>query len=284
MLRKKNFRKIGILGICLFFSLVGFISLAYASGYDFRAYSVVLTKYVDQEGLVNYNGMSANSTELNVFLIGLENISRKEYENWAIEDKAAFWVNVYNAISIKAVCDNYPINSSIFKFNYPSNSIRQIDGVMDEFELTVVNEKVTLDSIYNGILRKFGDPRIHLAINAASIGHAPLPQRPFSGNKFPEELTRQTLKFLSDETKFKIDREKNVIYLSELFKEFREDFLKSYGQTDQFSHVEEEQERALLNFIKDYVSEEDKIFLLTDQEYEIDYLDFDWSLNEKPGE
>ena len=75
-------------------------------------------------------------------------VKTKDFERWSEKGKIAFWVNAYNALTLKAVIDNYPIKSSMFRSAvYPKNSIRQIPGVWDKIQVNVMGKKVTIGHI-----------------------------------------------------------------------------------------------------------------------------------------
>ncbi|MCI0419208.1 MAG: DUF547 domain-containing protein, partial [Acidobacteria bacterium] len=122
-------------------------------------------------------------------------------------------------------------------------------------------------------------PRIHMALVCAAMGCPPLRYEPFLGDQLDEQLNDQTRRFLSDPTKFRMDRSKGKVYLSSIFKWFPSDFIKTYG-TDQKFAGHDPAERAVLNFISRYLDASDREYLAT-AKYNVEYLGYDWSLNEQ---
>lgn len=243
-------------------------------------YAYILKKFVDKNSMVNYKGLKKARTKLDSFVSKIEELKDEEYSKWNDESKISFWINVYNALTLRAIIDNYPINASAIRsLKYPKNSIRQIPGVWDKIKFIVMGKPVTLNEIEHKILRKkFKEPRIHMALVCAAIGCPILRNKPYIGNNLEKQLNDQTRKFISDSNKFKIDRKKRILYLSPIFKWFSGDFMEKYGTSKKFRNYKKN-ERAILNFVSNYLSK-DKINLFLENKYKIKYLKYDWTLNE----
>lgn len=275
--------------VLVMIAVVG-LGLAPASGADDKAksetisydgYATLLNEYVDDKGLVNYMGLKGNRALLDNFIDTLAKLDPKAYEGWNDNQKIAFWINAYNALTLKAIIDHYPIASSFFKsLVYPENSIRQIPGVWDELEFTVMGRKMTLDGIEHKTLRaKFDEPRIHMALVCAAMGCPKLRTEPYFGDRLDEQLSDQTKKFVSNPDKVRIDQTQKKVYLSSIFKWFGDDFIKKYGEDSKFKGVSAS-ERAVLNFIQPYLTTAQRRFI-ENNSLTIEYLDYDWSLNEQ---
>ncbi len=244
-------------------------------------YAIVLKTYVDDKGMVNYEELKAHREPLDTFIEHLEKLPSAVYDGWSKEQKIAFWINAYNGFTLKAIIDHYPIKGGSFlsKRRFPKNSIRQIKGVWDKLELTTMGRKLTLNDIEHEILRKeFNEPRIHMALVCAAMSCPPLRDEPYTGEKLDEQLDDQARKFLKDPLKFRIDREKERVYVSSIFKWFGKDFVPTYGADDRFKEYEET-DRAVLSFVSRYLESETQEYLAA-QELSVKHLDYDWSLNE----
>ncbi len=250
------------------------------SGFKYVDYATLLKKYVDPNGMVNYKELKKDRGRLDAFVGSMANLKRQSYDQWKDQDKIAFWLNAYNAFTLKAIIDNYPIKSSFWKSRvYPKNSIRQIKGVWTRLKFDVMGSKRNLKHIEHEILRKeFDDPRIHVAMVCAAMGCPPLRNEPYEGKKLDEQLDDQSRKFLSDPLKFR--HEKNALYLSPILKWFGEDFIKKYGSETSFAG-HEGKEGAVLKFIAKYLKEDQKAWLKSKQAQEIEYQGYDWTLNEQ---
>ncbi|QPJ66573.1 MAG: DUF547 domain-containing protein [Candidatus Nitrohelix vancouverensis] len=170
----------------------------------------------------------------------------------------AFWINVYNILAVKMIVDHHPLDSirdigSIFKsvWNRPA-------GI-------VGGKEYTLNDVEHEILRKMGEPRIHVAIVCASVSCPDLAMEAYTAESLNQQLERQTALFLGNEKKgLKIDRKQRKIYVSSIFKWFEEDFDAKGGV------------RA---FIGAYLPPKERSFI-NQKDVSIDYLDYDWGVNE----
>lgn len=257
------------------------VSTAHAGGsFSYADYAEILNTLVNDRGLVNYKKLKANRQKLDSFTRSLAKVDPKEYEHWSRTDKIAFWINAYNSLTLQAILNNYPIKSSFFRsLRFPRNSIRQIPGVWDKLTFSVMGRDTTLDSIEHDTLRaKFEDPRVHMALNCASMGCPALRKEPYTGADLSAQLDSQTTRILNNPAKFRIDRAERTVYLSPIFKWFGNDFVKKYGTEKKFTGFSEA-ESAVLNFVSAYLKPEDRSFLEKGS-FSIDYLEYDWSLNE----
>ncbi len=244
-------------------------------------YSKVLKTYVNEKGKVNYRELKEHKKEMKVFLDKLNKLKPEDYQSWSDEEKIALWINAYNALTLKAILDHYPLKESSFRTRkYPRNSIRQISGVWDKIKFSVIGKEITLDHIEHKILRKeFQEPRIHMALVCAARGCPPLRQEPYKAEMLNDQLDDQTRRFLSRDKNISIDKKQHLVYLSLIFKWYGKDFIGSYEPATGFKG-HRRQERAVLNFISFYLQEEDRKFL-EQGSYSIKYLNYDWTLNEQ---
>ena len=158
-------------------------------------------------------------------------------------------------------------------------NIRQIAGVWDELQFTIMGRKMTLDAIEHDTLRaKFNEPRIHMALVCAAMGCPPLRNRAYTGKELDSQLDDQAMRFLKNPDKFRIDRTGGHIYLSSIFKWFGEDFIRNYGADT--SRGRSAKEGAVLNFVSQYLTGPEREFIKSGN-YRIVYLDYDWTLNDK---
>jgi|GEM_PF-99144 len=263
-------------------ALFSAVSSAYAFDSSHVLWSQALQQH-NREGLVNYGALKSQPVGLNNYLQTLAALSSEEYGSWKDEDKIAFWINAYNALTWKAIIDHYPINSSFFKsVLYPKNSIRQINGVWDQLTFNVMGQNLTLEHIEHQILRRdFNEPKIHMALVCAALGCPPLREEAFTGVKLDRQLNDQSRLFLSDPEKFRIDRNSKTVYLSPIFDWFGEDFIKKHTPLSGFED-KSAKEKAVLNFISGYLNPEDQTYLKAGR-YSVKFLKYDWTLNELHG-
>ena len=253
-------------------------NIAYNAGVE--AYAEAL-KYVDDRGMVYYVGLKRDRRKLDQYVRNIGSLKRSVYEKWEEPAKVAFWVNAYNALTLKVIIDNYPIKASFFRsMTYPSNSIRQISGVWKKIKFRVMGRDMTLDQIEHSTLRaKFNEPRIHMALVCAAMSCPPLRNEPYEGDKLQEQLDDQARKFLADSSKFKIDRRANTVRLSKIFDWFGKDFVKNHKPRTGFAG-HDEQVAAPLNYFSGYLSDQNAAYL-RGSKYSVKFLDYDWTLNER---
>lgn len=244
-------------------------------------YAKALSAFVDETGLVDYPELKANPEDLNAYLTSVANLDASEFKTWSKADRIAFWCNVYNAYTLKAIVDHYPIQSSFFRgLTYPRNSIRQIAGVWDTLQWPVMGAPLTLDMIEHETLRaKFNEPRIHAALVCAARSCPPLRNEPYTGDRLDEQLSDQMTAYLADPKRFHVDDDNYVVQLSSILKWYGEDFVETYG-VDEGYGGRNRVERAVLNAVSAHVDPEVASFLRT-AEYDVRYLEYDWSLNEQ---
>jgi len=217
-------------------------------------YSALLSKYVSSDGNVNYPGFIKEKKRFQTYLDYLSNNKPNSKEPKNV--RLAYWINAYNAFTIKLIIDNYPMES-ITKL-HPYYYIPGYNTVWHKEFFQIGEEDFNLDRIEHDILRKeFNEPRIHFTINCASKSCPVLRNEIYSASKINDQLQDQTRRFLSDSTKNKIS--KNKLELSEIFNWFPDDF-----------NINGE----LALFIDRYT----EISILSGAE--ITFLPYDWSLNE----
>jgi len=232
---------------------------------DHSTFDRLLTRFVNAEGQVDYTGVQASAdTGLIPYL---EMLAATDPANLSRDGKLAFWINAYNAYTLKLIVDHYPVETI--------NDIKpgvgpQIPKVNSPFQLDVgaVADTVrSLDDIEHQIIRKrFDEPRIHFALVCAAVSCPRLRQDAYTGETLDAQLDDQARVFLHTDGKNEVPAadEEGVIRLSRIFKWFDEDFGGSKASTQRFlaPYFEGDVRRNLENAA-----------------YDVDYLPYDWSLN-----
>jgi len=259
----------------------------------YQEWAEVLKEYVTNEGNVKYELLDHRKMMLDKLLKRFAKLQRGKYNSWRKEDKLALWINVYNIQMLKVITDNYPIDSKRIHriFYWPPESIRHIVptnviGVKkwDRYKLIVMNEEFTLSEIEKNIFRKrFDEPRFLFALTYATLSSAPMRNEPYYGDKLSDQLDDQVKRFLTNPKAFKINREKRQVHLSAVFdpKWYGKDFISKYG-TDKRFKKHPPAVRAVLNFITKYLPEE-KAVSLEEKTFSVQYINYDWRLNEASG-
>lgn len=216
-------------------------------------FTELLKKHVADDGLVDYVSFKKDETELQVYLDLLSNNAPSN--NWTEAEKLAYWINAYNAFTIKLIVDNLPVKS----IKDIGGAIPMINSPWDIKFFEIGGLPFDLNTIEHEILRKqFSEPRIHFAINCASISCPKLINEAYSAEKLEEQLNKQTKAFINDKSRNDIRSEKAQI--SKIFDWFKVDFTKN---------------GTLAEYINQYSS------VKIDKKTKVDFLDYNWDLNKK---
>lgn len=228
-------------------------------------FDLVLKKYVKPVGnttQVDYVLLKKNINELVEYLTELEIVTKSEFKKWTKDQQFAYWVNVYNAYTLKIIVDNYPVKS-----------IRDIGGPINttwkKKFIPVLGKKRSLDEVEHKILRRqFKEPRVHFAVNCASISCPSLKTEPYTAEKLEAQLTEQTKLYINDSAnnKYTINGDKLGLEISEIFKWFKEDF-ESDGGPGAF----------VLKWLD--ISPETKA-MINSSKISVKHIKYNWDLNE----
>ena len=225
------------------------------SGFSHELFDQVLQKFVDSQGRVNYAGLKNDPGMLESYLDLLA--VNAPGDKATFQTGLAFWINAYNALIIKGVLDHYPTTSV--------RKIKPFGGVFSRIKFQVGGRSYTLNDIEHDIIRyEFGDPRAHFALVCASLGCPILENRAFLPETLEERLDNAAANFINNPEKVRLDRENGVLYLSQIFEWFAEDF--------------EDTHNSVLDFIAEYLPETDTAFL-KGREVQIQYVQYNWQLN-----
>ena len=210
----------------------------------------LLQKNVDKTGRVDYQSLKNNETLLDNYLAYIQN--NEPTKDWSSNKKKAFWINTYNAYTIKIILNNYPLKS-IRDIKIDGKTAWKIPFVK------VGQKRYTLDQIEHKILRKkFNDPRIHVGINCASVSCPRLWDFAFTEDNIASSLDNLMKEFINNTTRNKIS--KNNLEISEIFNWFSKDFMKN---------------GTIINYLNTYAA------IKISEKASIKYLTYDWSLNKK---
>ncbi len=240
----------------------------------YPAYAEVLSKYV-QPPRVSYRALKADRGGLDRAVAAFDAAGAREESGWTKERRMAFWINAYNAFTLRAVVDHYPIRSAWFTLQ-PRDSIRQIDGVWTTLTWQAAGRQVTLDEIEHKILRPgFKDARVHFALNCASKSCPPLAAQPYRAETLGAQLDAAAKAYLATAEGLVVDG--NTFRVSSIFKWYGEDFVAAYAPLVPGSR--DINERAILGAIATFGPPDaaQRARLGTPR---IVFLEYNWSLND----
>lgn len=220
-------------------------------------YDRLLKKYVSKSGEVDYGGFLKERAALEGYIKNMSAEGPKG--SWSKDKEMAYWINMYNANTIKLIIDHSDENIKSIKDIGPKNQIPFVNTPWDIKFITIDGDKMDLNKIEHGILRKKfkEDPRFHFALVCASQSCPKLRNEAYVGRKLDKQLDDQAREFLNDESRNKIsDKE---VKISMIFKWFEKDF---------------ERKDKIAEWVNKY--SEDKI---DEKTKKFDYLDYSWKLN-----
>jgi hypothetical protein len=241
-----------------------------AESFSHDALDRVLQQFVDENGLVDYKGLKRQLANLNAYVAQIGEMSPKNQPTLFATDahRLAYWLNVYNALAMKSVVEAYPVKSV--------RDIKWFYGFFNRTKHLVGQKEYTLKDIEHEIIRKqFPDPRIHAGLNCASMGCPKLPQKAYRGESLDADLEAHMHLFLREPRNVLIDRANKRLYLSKILDEFETDFVSWYKK--QYAN----EKATIVDYLKLYVSEEDQKYLEKYPKIDIEYVKYDWRLNDQ---
>ncbi len=256
--------------------VAGLAGASAADGFDhaYRDFGRLLAAHV-QEGRVDYEALHDDRASLDGVVHDLGAVTASEFSTWSREQQMAFWINAYNIFTLTAIVDHYPIQGSWFSL-HPRNSIRQIPGVWDELTWKAAGREVTLDDIEHVILRPtFGEPRVHFAINCASVSCPPLRAEPYRAEHIGAQLDDSSRDFLASTQGVEVDG--TTLSVTSILDWYGDDFIERYAQLAPAD--KSAKDRAILGAIVRHGPVE-AATLAKSGTVRLRFLEYDWSLND----
>ncbi len=255
--------------ILVFFIVVGSV---HAAPFDYSEWDNVLRHNVTtndggKSSQVNYAAIAAAPQHLNHFLSQLSAVTQHQFDQWPKDQQLAFLINAYNAWTIALIIRGPADISSIKDLGTWFTSPWE-----KEF-IPLLGQQHSLDNIEHQLIRgskRFNEPRIHFAVNCASVGCPALNTEPYRGETIDQQLERATNNFLSDHSRNRLKRDQ--LEVSSIFKWYREDFEQGW--------------RGLTNLEQFLAHYSQALDLTVEQKnnlraarINIKFLDYDWRLN-----
>lgn len=185
--------------------------------FDHSNWNALLKKHVSNAGNVNYKAIKQNRNALLNYIKSLGH--NMPTNSWSKNEKLAYWINAYNAMTIDLILRHYPIAS-----------IKDIKNPWDQRYWKLGEKWYNLNEIEHDILRKMDEPRIHFGIVCASYSCPKLLNEAFTSSNLETQLTKVTKGFLAD-TKRNVISENNI-EISKIFQWFAKDFKGDGGLID----------------------------------------------------
>jgi hypothetical protein len=228
-----------------------------AFDHSHAAWDALLRKHVvllegGKASQLRYAAVAQERAALRQYLQELSRVGEAEFQAWSPPQQVAFLINAYNAYTVEKILTRYPEIRSVWDFGkFFGNPFR------DEF-FSLLGRKASLDAIEHGILRqRYAEPRIHFALNCASVGCPMLREEAYVAPRLEQQLEEQTVRFLSDHSRNRF--REGRLEVSMIFDWFREDF--------------EPREAFLMRYAA-------PLGVPPGARPKLAFLDYDWSLND----
>ena len=248
---------------------------AQAFDHTHAAWTALLRKHVQplrggQASQVRYAGMAADRAALKAYLESLSAVGESSFAAFGRAQQMAFLINAYNAFTVELILTRWPKLESIKDLGSLLQSPWKPKWV------PLLGGKVSLDDIEHAMLRQRGrydDPRVHFAVNCASIGCPALREEAFDAARLDAQLDEQALRFMSDRTRNRYDVAAGRLQVSKIFDWFGEDFRLGHRGIASLPAFAARYAEALA----DAPAERERIRA---GGVDIAYTDYDWALND----
>ncbi|HUG75926.1 MAG TPA: DUF547 domain-containing protein [Burkholderiales bacterium] len=244
------------------------VAAAQAFDHAHRAWDALLKKHVvvlegGKASRVRYAGMARDRAELKAYRDSLSRVGETEFRGWTGSEQMAFLINAYNAFAVEKILTRYPDIRSIWDFG------KLFGNPFKDRFFALLGRNMSLDGIEHATLRKPGaydEPRVHYAVNCASIGCPMLREEAYVPGRLDAQLEEQARRFLSDRLRNRYDPASGRLEVSEIFKWFREDF--------------EPRERYFSRYAELLADEPRHQQLIAEGKAPIAHVEYDWKLND----
>jgi hypothetical protein len=205
--------------------------------------------------MADYKGFISDRQKLERYLTLLSDHA-PDPGRWSREERLAYWINAYNAFTVKLIIDHYPVAS--IQDLHPTIHVPGVNTVWHKKFFSIGGVATSLDEIEHSILRKkFDEPRIHFAINCASFSCPPLRAEAYTADKLDHQLDEMARRFINDPARNRLSADNPQV--SKIFSWFSGDFTR---------------QGTLVEYLNTYATEKIRA------DADIEYMDYDWSLND----
>ncbi|MBI2509945.1 MAG: DUF547 domain-containing protein [Betaproteobacteria bacterium] len=246
------------------------------------AWNALLKKHVvlvdgGKASQARYAGFQQDRAALKTYLASLSGVTQQEFDGWSKPQRMAFLINAYNAHTVEKILTRYPDIKSIWDFGKVfGNPFR------DRF-FTLLGRASSLDGIEHETLRKPGaydEPRVHFAVNCASIGCPMLREEAYVAGRLDAQLEEQARRFLSDRSRNRYSPGSGRLEVSQIFDWFREDWTSGYRGLDGNGPAIRSREQFFAGYAGLLAASPEHQKPVREQKAGIGFLEYDWRLND----
>jgi uncharacterized protein DUF547 len=261
--------------LAIFFLILPLEGALAAFDHEHKAWTELLHKHVvvidgGVASQVRYAGFARDRAALRAYLERLSAVGAPEFEGWSKPQRLAFLINAYNAFTVEKILTRYPDIKSIRDFG-----ILIGNPWKDKF-FRLLGTDMSLDNIEHDTIRvpgSYDEPRIHFAVNCASVGCPMLRDEAYTADRLDQQLEDQTRRFLSDRSRNRYEGQSGRLEVSSIFDWYGKDFSRGWKG---FHSVEQ----FLAKYADRLADAPDQQQRIREQKAALKFLDYDWRLND----
>ena len=251
---------------------------AHAFDHSHAAWNALLKKHVvvlrgGQASQTRYAGMAADREALKAYLATLSDVRAASFEGFSKPQQMAFLINAYNAFTVELILTRYP----------KLESIKDLGSLLQSpwkpKNINLLGTQMSLDNIEHDTLRargRYDEPRVHFAVNCASIGCPALREGAFTADRLEAQLEEQATRFMSDRSRNRWSTQRGQLEVSKIFDWFGDDFRAGFkGIASDKAYFARYADK-----LADAPADRERI---KSMQAGVSYLDYDWKLNDVRG-
>lgn len=265
--RKRSTANAAVLAVAL--AAVPAVAQAAPEGqarFSHAEWTAVLERFVDEKGRVDYETLSRDRAGLDAWLARLARQGPKSTPSLfpTRQDQLAYYVNAYNALVFQGVLSRGPEKESVWKGGLVSGY-----SFFVSMKVRLDGETWSLKALEDDLIRKeFADPRIHAALNCASVGCPRLPREAFVPERLDAQLDAAMREFVEEERNVATDAGRKTVTLSKIFDWFEKDFLS-------FERASGNPDPRIVDYVNRHRASKPKL----DRSFRVRYFDYDKRIN-----
>ncbi|MFQ5702223.1 MAG: DUF547 domain-containing protein [Acidobacteriota bacterium] len=235
------------------------------TSFTYDDWTSVLERFVDDRGLVDYEGLARDRAIFDRFIKSIETVSpRTDPDLFPTRNDAfAYYINAYNVMVFKGVLDRGPEKESVW-----SGLVSGLNFFV-RMKIRIGGQTMSLKSLEDSVIRgQFKDPRVHAALNCASLACPRLPREAFLPERLDEQLDAAMKEFINEDRNCHVDREKRTVTLSKIFDWYSGDFIAA----------EKRRGNDKANVL-DYINRYRRPGELVPRDYRVVFLEYDKRIN-----
>ena len=246
-----------------------------AFDHSHAAWTALLKKHVKlidggKASALRYGGMAQDQAALRAYAASLSAVPIATFDGWTKAQRMAFLINAYNAYTVTLILTRYPKLESIKDLG------SLISNPWKPKFIPLLGTTMSLDGIEHETLRargRYDDPRIHFAVNCASIGCPMLREEAYVADRLDAQLDEQLQRFLGDRSRNRYNPAAAKLEVSKIFDWYGDDFKQGHRGITSLTGLLAKH----ADLLADAPADRDKI---RRESVAVAFLDYNWKLND----